>query len=181
MLRSWLGTCLRGGRRLLAAVRGLAVPGPGPVVLERVHVPGACEKDGADQDRPGPADLRQLRMARHPGRAGQPRLPERPHGPMAADVSENSPGAAVRRRGSGDRAVTSGTGGDHDAGGPRSSRFPVARFRRQLAGAVGFGPVERRLPSLPSRSNQNRAPGVSAMIVIRKPMSTSTTCQPEPP
>lgn len=44
-----------------------------------------------------------------------------------------------------------------------------------------MGPVERRLPSLPRRSYQNRAPGVSAMIVIRKPIRTSTTCQPEPP
>jgi hypothetical protein len=44
-----------------------------------------------------------------------------------------------------------------------------------------LGPVERRLPSLLRRSNQNRAPGVSAMIVARKPMTMSTTCQGEPP
>src|SRR5262245_28974968 len=50
-----------------------------------------------------------------------------------------------------------------------------------VAGAEGLGPVERRLPSRPRRSNQNRAPGVSAMTVIAKPMRTSTTSQPEPP
>ena len=33
-------------------------------------------------------------------------------------------------------------------------------------------------PSLTSRPNQNCAPGVSARIVSRKPMMTSTTCQP---
>ena len=36
-------------------------------------------------------------------------------------------------------------------------------------------------PSLTSRPNQNCAPGVSARIVSRKPMITSTSCQPELP
>jgi hypothetical protein len=40
------------------------------------------------------------------------------------------------------------------------------------AAAGGFGPVFRRVPSLPSRSNQKRAPGTSAKIVNRKPSSS---------
>src|SRR5215469_11565770 len=51
----------------------------------------------------------------------------------------------------------------------------------QLEDEVGLGPVERRAPILPSRPNQNRAPGVSATIVIRKPMTTSRICQAELP
>jgi len=65
-----------------------------------------------------------LRVSRDPGRAGQPRLPERPHGPVATDVSEDSPGAAVRRRDRSGTAVKSGAGGDYETGGPRSSRLP---------------------------------------------------------
>lgn len=49
------------------------------------------------------------------------------------------------------------------------------------AGVGGLGPVERMAPSLTSRPNQNCAPGVSARIVSRKPMMTSTNCQPELP
>jgi hypothetical protein len=51
----------------------------------------------------------------------------------------------------------------------------------QLPAVAGFGPVARRLPSLLSRPNQNWAPGISAMIMMRKPASTSTSCQPESP
>jgi hypothetical protein len=51
----------------------------------------------------------------------------------------------------------------------------------QLPAVAGFGPVERRLPSLLSRPNQNWAPGISAMIMMRKPARTSTSCQPELP
>jgi hypothetical protein len=42
---------------------------------------------------------------------------------------------------------------------------------------MGLGPVVRRLPNRPSRSNQNRDPGTRARMVISQPSRTSSGCQ----
>ena len=56
-------------------------------------------------------------VARDPGGTGQPRLPARPLRPMGPDVSEDSPGTGVRRRGSGRAAVIPHPGRGQGPGG----------------------------------------------------------------
>jgi len=95
-------------------------------------------------------------------------------GPMARDVAGVAAGLALLEPGFSVDVTAAAQVGRIRPGRRVSPSF-------QLPAVVGFGPVARRVPSLLSRPNQNWAPGISAMIMIRKPASTSASCQPELP